>query len=111
MSAYRRREGIAAMAFFAVFAANASADDIDVPALLEDKLCVACHDETKPLIGPPYRAIAARHSAQAELMEEVLAAKILLGGAGNWGVVPMVPNDHVTETEARAMARWILGLR
>jgi len=89
----------------------ASADEADVPALLEDKLCVACHHETQALIGPPYRAIAARHGAQKDLMEEILVQKIILGGAGNWGVVPMVPNDHVTEAEARAMARWILGLQ
>jgi cytochrome c len=41
---------------------------------------------------------------------EVLAQKIISGGAGNWGVVPMVPNEQVTIEQARAMARWILEL-
>jgi hypothetical protein len=31
------------------------------------------------------------------------------GGGGNWGLVPMVPNQWVTEAEARRMAEWILG--
>jgi cytochrome c len=42
-------------------------------------------------------------------MTEVLARKIVLGGGGNWGVVPMVPNEHVSESDARSLANWILS--
>ena len=42
---------------------------------------------------------------------EVLAQKIIIGGAGNWGVVPMVPNEHVSLEEARTISRWILDLQ
>ena len=41
-------------------------------------------------------------------MTDVLARKILLGGGGNWGAVPMVPNEHVGEADARTLAGWIL---
>lgn len=82
----------------------------DVPALLDARRCNACHAPTEQLIGPPYQAIAMRHSARAAVMGEVLAQKIILGGGGNWGVVPMVPNEHVTLEEARSMAQWILKL-
>lgn len=71
--------------------------------------CYACHAQEEPLIGPPYRAIAARHAAEKELMVEVLARKIVRGGGGNWGVVPMVPNEHVSDEQAQALARWILA--
>jgi cytochrome c len=80
----------------------------DVPTLITQKRCDACHDLTAARIGPPYVAIALRHRADKEDMVEVLARKIVLGGGGNWGVVPMVPNEHVTLDEARAMAKWIL---
>ena len=60
------------------------------------------------LIGPPWQAIAQRHAPDRAIMEEVLARKIVQGGGGNWGVVPMVPNEHVKPAEARALARWIL---
>jgi cytochrome c len=80
----------------------------DVPALITQKRCDACHDLTATRIGPPYVAIALRHRADKDDMVEVLARKIVLGGGGNWGVVPMVPNEHVTADEARAMAKWIL---
>ena len=42
-------------------------------------------------------------------MTEVLTRKVLLGGGGNWGVVPMVPNEHVGEADARLLASWILS--
>ena len=84
--------------------------DPEMPDLFAARRCNACHALTEQLIGPPYRAIAIRHSARAAVMAEVLAQKIILGGGGNWGVVPMVPNEHVTAEEARIMAQWILNL-
>ena len=78
--------------------------------LVQEYRCYACHDMDKALIGPPYRAIAARHASKMEVMEKVLATKIILGGGGNWGMVPMVPNEHVPEQDALAISRWILGL-
>jgi cytochrome c len=83
----------------------------DVPALLVEKRCNACHEQSAKLIGPPYVAVAARHQANKAEMVEVLARKIVLGGGGAWGLVPMVPNEHVTLDQARAMARWILELK
>ena len=94
-----------------VMAPFVNAADPDGAALAEKNRCVACHDLTKTLLGPSYAAIAARHSTNKEIMVEVLALKIIVGGAGNWGVVPMVPNEHVSLEEARAMSRWILDLQ
>lgn len=87
------------------------AEQADGEALAAAKRCVACHDRSKTLLGPPYLAIAARHAANKDIMVEVLAQKIIVGGAGNWGIVPMVPNEHVTLDEARVISRWILDLQ
>jgi cytochrome c len=62
------------------------------------------------LIGPSYIAIATRYRAGDRGIVEVLALKTVLGGGGNWGVVPMVPNEHVTLEEARAIVKWLLEL-
>lgn len=78
--------------------------------LFEQKRCYICHEAEKVSLGPPLKAIAARHKARREVMAEVLARKIVHGGGGSWGVVPMVPNQWVSLEEARAMADWILGL-
>lgn len=82
----------------------------EAPAELAKSLrCYSCHDINEPLIGPPYKAIAARHAANKDVMVEVLAHKIVQGGGGTWGVVPMVPNEHVSAEQARVLARWILA--
>lgn len=82
--------------------------------LLDAARCYACHQRAEASLGPPWQAIAARHAtsdaAQKALTLDVLARKIVRGGGGNWGDVPMVPNQWVSIEEARAMAAWILDL-
>ncbi|MCC6202477.1 MAG: hypothetical protein IT494_05685 [Gammaproteobacteria bacterium] len=87
-------------------AATAAAD----AALAERKFCFSCHHATETGLGPSFQAIAARHGARRAQMAPVLAYKIQHGGGGNWGVVPMVPSQNVSEADATALARWILGL-
>ena len=43
-----------------------------------------------------------------DITAEILAEKVISGGGGNWGVVPMVANEHVKKNEALTMANWIL---
>lgn len=82
----------------------------DMDAMLKDKRCNACHDVEKALIGPPWKAIALRYQADRQQAVDALARKIVSGGGGAWGVVPMVPNEHVSAAEAREIAAWILDL-
>lgn len=91
-------------------AAPAFAQD-DVAALVIEKRCNACHEMNAASLGPPWQAIAARHAARKGLMRDVLASKIVHGGGGNWGNVPMVPNQRVSLVEAQRMATWILSLK
>lgn len=77
--------------------------------LVSKSLCYACHQMESASIGPPWRAIAARHAGRKEQMRDVLVSRILRGGGGNWGEVPMVPNQRVSEADARIMADWVLA--
>jgi cytochrome c len=99
------------LVMLAVGGAAAPVVAADIPALMTQKRCVACHDVKETRIGPPFTAIAIRHRANKDDMIEVLARKIVLGGGGNWGPVPMVPNEHVSLDDARAMAKWILEIK
>lgn len=74
--------------------------------------CVSCHSVTEPRIGPPFNAIANRYAQQPRaVVTEVLAAKILSGGSGNWGVFPMPARERFFSIdEARTLARAILDL-
>ncbi len=80
----------------------------DVEALLRQKGCHACHAAKETLLGPSYEAIAVMHAPRRDVMTDVLAEKIIAGGAGNWGVAPMPVNARVSIGEARVMAAWIL---
>jgi cytochrome c len=39
----------------------------------------------------------------------MLADKIIKGGTGNWGEVPMTPHPDVSVEDAKEMAKYILS--
>ena len=72
--------------------------------------CTSCHKEKEKLVGPAYVDVAKRYPA-TEANIAMLATKIITGGKGNWGEVPMTPNPGLTEADSREMAKYILSLR
>jgi cytochrome c len=90
--------------------AHAAGSNAKLSKLALQKHCDECHAVDATRIGPPFVAVAARHRAEGAAAIEPLAQKIIHGGAGNWGNVPMIPNERVTLEEARALVRWILSL-
>lgn len=74
------------------------------------KSCNSCHAMDSKRVGPPYRAIAARYAGNAGAVS-ALTAKVISGGAGAWGAVPMPANNQVTQDEATRIVEWILTLR
>ncbi|MBL6751146.1 MAG: c-type cytochrome [Nevskia sp.] len=82
----------------------------DVPAFLDKARCIACHGATDRRVGPPWVAIASRYRNADGEQVGALAAKIRLGGAGNWGLVPMAANPQVSDAQARAVVQWLQAL-
>lgn len=76
--------------------------------LAKNKNCLACHATDKKVIGPAYKDVAAKYAGQKDAVDK-LAQKILKGGSGVWGAVPMPANPQVNEGEAKALAAWILS--
>jgi cytochrome c551/c552 len=62
MSRLRLRCVIPVLAAVSLFAYSATADELDGESLLVEKRCVACHDQSRMLLGPPYIAISAMHA-------------------------------------------------
>ena len=81
----------------------ARADDAD---FAKSKKCLNCHAVDQKLVGPAFKAVAARYAADKEA-EARLAKKIREGGAGAWGIVPMPAND-LASAEATRLAKWVL---
>ena len=80
----------------------------DGETLVSDAMCYACHQMEAVSLGPPWQAIAARHAGNKDIMTDVLVGKVIRGGGGNWGNVPMVANQRVNEEDARTMVEWVL---
>jgi cytochrome c len=78
--------------------------------LAKNKNCMACHAVDKKVIGPAYKDVAAKYAGQKDSADK-LAQKIVKGGSGVWGAVPMPANPQVTEAEAKTLAAWVLGTK
>ncbi|WP_379084321.1 c-type cytochrome [Pedobacter sp. UC225_65] len=72
--------------------------------------CVGCHHTENKLIGPSYKDIAAKYPA-TEANISLLAGKMIKGGKGVWGPVPMTPHSKITEDDAKLMTKYILSLK
>lgn len=72
--------------------------------------CLGCHKEQDKLIGPSYIEVAKKYPATAENVT-LLANKIIKGGVGIWGEVPMTPHPQITAADAETMAAYILNLK
>ncbi|MDD3458511.1 MAG: cytochrome C [Weeksellaceae bacterium] len=77
-------------------------------SLIEGSDCLACHTVDTKVIGPSYHEVAAKYTV-ADI--EMLAQKIIDGGAGNWGEVPMTPHPDLNMDKAKTMVEYILSLK
>ena len=83
---------------------------IEASEMLNRHACNACHEIDELRIGPSFRDIALRYNAEDDDPEERLIQKIIHGGAGSWGAVPMVSNPRMPEEDVRQIVRWIMSL-
>ena len=74
-------------------------------ALLNKYTCTACHGMDNKVVGPGFAEIARKYAAKAD-REAYLAQKVVAGGVGVWGQIPMPPQT-LSETEAKAIASWL----
>ena len=93
-----------------VAAAAAAAPALANEALAKSKNCLACHAVDKKVVGPAYKEVAAKYAGQKDAVDK-LSQKVIKGGGGVWGQVPMPANPQVNEAEAKQLVQWILGLK
>ena len=79
-------------------------------ALATAKNCMACHAVDKKLVGPSYKEVAAKYAGDKTAIDK-LAGKIMKGGSGIWGAVPMPANAQVNEAEAKTLAAWVMSAK
>lgn len=91
-------------------AAPAAAPGKDGKALIAGSDCLTCHKEDAKLIGPAYKDVAKKYESNDKNIK-MLADKILKGGQGVWGEIPMAGHPNLSHEDAEAMVKYILSLK
>ena len=92
-----------------VLAGGAHAADAEkAKAMAQSKNCLACHAIATKLVGPAFTEISKKYKGNKDA-EAMLAKKVIGGGGGVWGTIPMPPNP-VKEDEAKLLVSWILAM-
>ncbi|MCT4203844.1 c-type cytochrome [Elizabethkingia anophelis] len=76
--------------------------------LVEGADCLSCHKVDAKLVGPSYQDVAAKYT-DADI--DHLAGKIIEGGKGVWGDIPMTPHTGLSQDNAKLMVKYILSLK
>ena len=103
----RTFSALASTLLFAVAGLVAATPALADMALATAKNCMACHAVDKKLVGPSYKDVAAKYTGQQDAVEK-LSAKVIKGGSGVWGPIPMPANAQVTPDEAKKLVAWIM---
>lgn len=77
-------------------------------ALIEGADCLTCHKVDAKLVGPSYQEVADKYT---EADVDKLATKIIEGGKGVWGEIPMTPHAGMSPDNAKKMVEYILTLK
>ncbi|WP_295794925.1 c-type cytochrome [Mucilaginibacter sp.] len=88
----------------------ATAQEIeDGKALIAKLDCLACHKIDTKLVGPAYTAVAEKYP-QDQNSVDMLSQKVINGGSGVWGPVPMAPHPAITLADVNKIVKYILTL-
>ena len=78
-------------------------------SLVKASDCKTCHHPTNKIIGPAHTDVAKKYDF-TEANVKLLAEKIIKGGSGVWGQIPMTAHPDISEADAEKMARYVLSL-
>jgi cytochrome c len=72
--------------------------------------CATCHTTEKKIIGPAFRDVANRYAGN-DTAVTYLAKKVINGGGGAWGTVPMSKHVNLSESDAEQIVTYVLSLK
>jgi cytochrome c len=78
-------------------------------ALVKASDCKTCHAKDTKLVGPSHMDVAKKYDF-TKANVTMLASKIINGGQGVWGEIPMTAHVGVSQADAEKMARYVLSL-
>ena len=81
----------------------------DMPEAAKKNNCTACHAIDKKVVGPAWAEVAKKYKGDAGAKAK-LVPKMIKGGGGVWGAMPMPASPKLTEADSAALVDFILGL-
>jgi len=77
--------------------------------LLTKSDCLACHKVDTKVVGPAYADVAKKYPYSTANVD-LLSTKIINGGSGTWGAVPMAAHPALAAADVKKMVTYILSL-
>lgn len=92
-----------------LIAAGHQRSELPGKIMIAESDCKACHTIDEKSAGPSYRMIAEKYQKEPKAID-ILSDKILKGGAGVWGEVPMAAHPQLTKDQTMQMVEYIISL-
>jgi cytochrome c len=90
--------------------ATVSKADIEAgKQLIAKSDCFACHKLNEKSVGPSYIDVAKKYPI-TEKNINILSEKIIKGGSGVWGQIPMSPHATISDQDSKQIVKYILSL-
>ena len=93
--------------------ATANAEDRELQKgfdMIAKNDCFTCHKTSEKSTGPAYTEVAKMYENNEQTIDS-LANKIIKGGSGKWGTVPMTPHPTLQLDNAKTMVKYVLSLK
>ena len=88
----------------------ANSEVLNENGLMKKSDCYSCHTNDSKLVGPSFKEIAQKYSSSPDNIK-LLVDKVINGGSGVWGQVPMQAHSQMSDNEAQEMINYILALK
>jgi cytochrome c len=88
---------------------SSNSSSVSGRALIQKSDCLTCHKVSGRIIGPSYTEIARKYTTSTAVVNR-LVDKVIRGGSGSWGSVPMTPHPKMSRKDAAVMVQYILSL-
>jgi cytochrome c len=85
-----------------------NSNETDGLVIMKKYDCPTCHNATSKIVGPSFKDIAAKYANTADNVA-LLATKVINGGSGVWGNIPMAAHPTLPRQDAEKIVGYILS--
>lgn len=73
--------------------------------------CNTCHKADVKVVGPALKDIAAKYANATDAVVDTLVNKVIRGGKGNWGDIPMAAHPNLPPADVKQMVKYVLSVK